>query len=116
MYEIWLAINIMYELMWNYIPFVLSVLILWVVLMVFAVQQGAAWLQGLRRGLLGMLVIVVITFLVFPYITQSSLGNLGYWIDYLFLLQIALGYGVVFGLGFIWPVPALVARKQRSSH
>ena len=112
MYEVWLGLNILYELMWNYMPFVLTVAALWVALMAYAIQHDAAWRQGLRGGLLGMLVIVVVTFLVFPYITKSSLSNLGYWMDYLFLFQIAVGYGVVFGLGFVWPLVALSARKR----
>lgn len=115
MYEIWLALNILYELMWNYMPFVLSVVALWVILMTYALLHNAAWRQGLKRGLQSTLVVVVVTFLVFPSITKSSLNNLGYWIDYVFLLQIAVAYGVVFGLGFAWPLWALAARQSKTS-
>ena len=110
MYEIWLGMNILYELMWNYLSFVLAVVVSWVILMTYAIQKGAAWRRGLRGGLVGMLVVIVVSFLGFPSLTMSSLGNLGYWIDYLFLFQIALAYGVVFGLGFVWPIAAIAAR------
>lgn len=112
MYEIWLAMNILYEVAWNYIPFVLSVAILFAVLLIYALQHQAAWRQGFKGGVIGVIVIAIVTFLVFPYLTQSSLNNLGYWIDYLFLLQIAGAYGLVFGLGFVWPLTALAARKS----
>lgn len=112
MYEIWLGMNILYELMWNYLPFVLAVVVSWVILMTYAIQHDAAWRRGVRGGLLGMLVVSVVSFLAFPSLTMSSLGNLGYWIDYLFLFQIAVAYGVVFGLGFVWPVAALAARTR----
>ena len=46
MYEIWLGMNILYELMWNYLPFVLAVVVSWVILMTYAIQPDAAWRQS----------------------------------------------------------------------
>lgn len=114
MYEIWLALNILYELMLNYIPFVLTVAILWGVLMTYALQHHASWRRGLRGGLISGVLVTIVTFLVFPDLTKSALENLGYWIDVLFLLQIAVAYGVVFGLGFGWPIAALAMRGDQS--
>jgi len=115
MYEIWLGLNILYGLMWDYMPFVLSVTVLLAILLTYAIQHQANWRGGFKGGLLGVFVITVITFLIFPYLTKSSLSELGYWIDYVFLLQIAGAYGLVFGLGFIWPLSALAVRQRKST-
>jgi hypothetical protein len=112
MYEIWLAMNILYEVAWNYMPFVLSVIVLFAILLTYAIQHQAAWRRGIKGGIVGGIVITVLTFLMFPYLTKSSLSNLGYWIDYVFLLQIAVGFGLVFGLGFVWPLTALAAARK----
>lgn len=112
MYEIWLAINILYELALMYLPFILTVITLWVVLLVYALQHQADWRKGLRGGIFGGIAVAALTFLIFPYITKSSLADLSYWIDYVFLFQIAAGYGVVVGLGFIWPIAALRCRAK----
>jgi hypothetical protein len=116
MYEIWLGLNILYGLMWDYMPFVVSTVVLFAVLLTYAIQHHANWRGGFKGGVLGVVLITFVTFLFFPYLTKSSLSELGYWIDYVFLLQIAGGYGLVFGLGFIWPLSALVARKTQTAH
>lgn len=46
MYEIWLAINILYELALMYVPFILTVVTLWVVLLVYALQHQAGYIAG----------------------------------------------------------------------
>jgi hypothetical protein len=115
MYEIWLGLNILYGLMWDYMPFVLSVAVIFAILLTYAIQHQANWRGGFKGGLLGVFLITLVTFMIFPYLTKSSLSELGYWIDYVFLLQIAAGYGIVFGLGFVWPLSALAARYRQSA-
>jgi len=42
-----------------------------------------------------------------PSLTQSSLGNLGYWVDWAFVAAVAVAGGVAVGL-LLWPLLALL--------
>ena len=102
MYEIWLAMNIVYEIALGIWPLLALLLAVWVALLVAA--RGRLGARQVRQTLLlGALVAVALFFSV-PTLTQSSLSNMGYWVDWANLLAIALGLGA---LAAVFSVPIL---------
>ena len=96
MYEIWLAMNIIYEIALGIWPLLALLLAVWVALLVAA--RGRLGARQVRQALLlGALVALALFFSV-PTLTQSSLANMGYWVDWANLLAIALGLGALAGV------------------
>lgn len=110
MYEIWLAINIVYETALSIWPLMALALALWLVTL---------WLARGRRGGakaamgVGALVAVLLFFTV-PSLTNSSLANMGYWVDWANLLAVALGLGAAAAV-WVWPLMALLKGKARTA-
>ena len=52
----------------------------------------------------------VIAFIALPGLTDSSFGNIGYWIDWLNLIGISAGVGAAIGL-FVWPLATILHRR-----
>ena len=102
MYEIWLAMNIVYEIALGIWPLLALLLAVWAVMLVAARRRLGAR-QVRQAALLGALVAVALFFSV-PTLTQSSLANMGYWVDWANLLAIALGLGA---LAAVFSVPLL---------
>jgi len=48
--------------------------------------------------------------LLLPWLTQSGLGELSYWVDWAALIGMALGFGLAAAL-FTWPLLALLLRS-----
>jgi len=105
MYEIWLAMNIVYEIALSAWPALALALALWLGLLWAARARLGG--QALRPALaVGALAAVALFFTV-PALTQSAFANMGYWVDWANLLAIALGLGLLAAL-FAWPVVALL--------
>lgn len=102
MYEIWLAMNIVYEIALGIWPLLALLLAVWAVMLVAARRRLGAR-QVRQAALLGALVAVALFFSV-PTLTQSSLANMGYWVDWANLLAVALGLGA---LAAVFSVPLL---------
>lgn len=102
MYEIWLAMNIVYEIALGIWPLLALLLSVWVALLVAA--RGRLGARQVRQAaLLGALVAVALFFSV-PTLTQSSLAKMGYWVDWANLLAVALGLGA---LAAVFSLPLL---------
>jgi hypothetical protein len=102
MYEIWLVMNIVYEIALGVWPLLALLLAVWVVTLVAA--RGRLGGRQVRQALLlGALVAVALFFSV-PTLTQSSLANMGYWVDWANLLAVALGLGA---LAAVFSLPLL---------
>ena len=109
MYEIWLMLNIVYEIALTIWPLLALALGVWVLLLWAArrrLGQGA-W----RPAALVATGAAAVLFFWVPGLTQSSLSNMGYWVDWANLLAVALGLGVL-AAGFAWPLLALLLRKR----
>lgn len=100
MYEIWLAMNIVYEIALGIWPLLALLLAVWVALLVAA--RGRMGARPAGRALVLGLVVAVALFFSVPALTQSSLANMGYWVDWANLLAIALGLGA---LAAVFSVP-----------
>ncbi|ENO97293.1 hypothetical protein [Thauera phenylacetica] len=110
MYEIWLTLNILYELGLQYLPVVIGTALLWLALMAVAAARGRAdWGAALKPAIAIAVVVTAITFFVTPGMTQSSFANMGYWVDWGNLLLYAAAFGAVGG-ALAWPVAAMMRR------
>ena len=110
MYEIWLTLNILYELGLQYLPMVIGTALLWLALMAVAAARGrAGWGAALKPAIAIAVVVTAITFFVTPGMTQSSFANMGYWVDWGNLLLYAAAFGAVGG-ALAWPVAAMMRR------
>ena len=110
MYEIWLTLNILYELGLQYLPMVIGTALLWLALMAVAAARGrAGWGAALKPAIAIAVVVTAITFFITPGMTKSSFANMGYWVDWgnLFLYAAAFG-GVAAAL--VWPLAAMMRR------
>ena len=108
MHEIWLVLNIVYEIALSVWPLLAVVLVVWL---------GLRWAARARLGrrgverqavLVGALLALALFFTV-PILTQSSLSNRGYWVDWANLVAVALGLGTASGI-FVWPLLALLRK------
>ena len=106
MYEIWLGVNILYELAWMYAPLVCGVTIMLALGYGLAWQRGGQWRAALTRALTVASVTGLVSVLLLPTLTRSSLAEMGYWIDWLNLLLISAGVRVLCGL-LVWPFAAM---------
>ncbi len=112
MYEIWLTLNILFELALQYLPLVLGVGALWLVLMVLAASRGnAGWSAALKPAFVVFLVVTAITFFITPGMTKSSFANMGYWVDWGNLFLYAAAFGGV-GAALTWPLAAMMRRAR----
>lgn len=109
MYEIWLMLNILYEIALPLWPALLLALLLWLGLL-WAARAGLR-ASGWRQPALIGAGATALAFLALPAATQSSLGQLDYWVDWAFVAAVALGVGAAVAL-YAWP---LLALKRRSS-
>jgi hypothetical protein len=114
MYEIWLALNIVWEIALGMWPLLAAALALWAVLMALAARRaGRAWARGLTPALLAGAAVAVLAFVALPGLTRSSLGELRYWVDWANLLAMAGGFGAL-AVAFAWPLAALLRSPQRA--
>lgn len=120
MYEIWLAINIVWEyFLLHSLLFVLYAIILLLVWGIALRRHGRAILRPPFCQLIGSWLIgTVIAMLVVPWLTSANHADLDYWVDWANLFAIAAGCGVALAL-LAWPLaaicPACCARKRCSA-
>ncbi|MCZ2291126.1 MAG: hypothetical protein LC125_04190 [Burkholderiales bacterium] len=106
MYEIWLAMNILWEIALTVWPWLLALLVLLIAAWSAALVRGSA---GWRAGLAGTVAIGVLAaaavILTLPMWSRSSLGELAYWVDWANLLAIAAGAAGI-AMAVAWPLLA----------
>lgn len=107
MYEIWLVMNIVWEIALGFWPLLLLGALAWLVLMALAWRRPAAhWRSAWPMAAVIAVGAAVSGFLVVPMATRSSLQELAYWVDWANLASIALGIGAA-ALAFAWPARVL---------
>ena len=110
MYEIWLALNILFELAMANLPIVAFFLVLWIALMAFVLLRGRAnWRGALPATLLAWCSPAPQPSSACPAV-QSSISDMRYWVDWANLVAIAAGLGGVVAL-LVWPFIAGMARR-----
>jgi len=115
MYEIWLVMNIVWEIALGIWPLLALAAVAWLVLVALAWRRPAAhWRSALPMAAGVAVVAVVVGFLGVPTTIRSSLQELAYWVDWANLASIALGIGAA-ALAFAWPAGVLW-RRQGGAH
>jgi hypothetical protein len=106
MYEIWLVMNIVWEIALGIAPWLIGGAALWLILVALAARRRpSGWRAALPGALLTGAVVAVAAFLAVPGLTKSSLGELAYWVDWANLVGVALGFGGI-AAAFAWPLLA----------
>ena len=105
MYEIWLVINILWEMALSLWPVLLVVGVIWALLVLRAVSRGGAWRQSLALALAAGGVVALVLVPVVPGAVGSSLRDMGYWVDWANLLAICAGFGAA-AFALAWPLLA----------
>lgn len=112
MYEIWLGLNIVYELALGYIVHIALYLLL-LAAFYFSVWRQQLSLRGaVRPTLLFAAVAAVLAMLLVPASTRSSLNEVNYLVDWMNLLGISLGVAGLLAL-LVWPLYALYCPSCR---
>lgn len=104
MYEIWLALNIVYEIALGIWPVIAVALAVW--LLALWAARARLGKPALRDAIVVGALIAVALFFAVPSLTRSSLANMGYWVDWANLLAVAGGLGLLAGV-FAFPLLAL---------
>ncbi len=111
MYEIWLVLNIVWEIALDVWPLLAVAALAWLALAAAAVRRPSAhWRGALPAAAALAALAALIGFLAVPSLTRSSLGELAYWVDWANLAGVALAIGGV-ALAFAWPALALRRRN-----
>jgi len=109
MYELWLMLNIVWEIALGLWPVLLLAALLWVALAATAWgRTGAHWRTGLVPALGIGMVTAIVAALLLPGSLRSSLSDMGYWLDWATLAGLAAAVGGVVA-AFAWP---LIAWRQ----
>ncbi|ENO90020.1 hypothetical protein [Thauera linaloolentis] len=109
MYEIWLTLNILFELGLQYLPAVIGTMLLWLMLFA-ATRPGVGWRRALLPAVVVGAIATVITFFITPGMTLSSFDDMGYWVDWMNLFFYAAAFGAV-AAALAWPIAASLCRK-----
>ena len=114
MYEIWLMLNIVWEIALGAWPLVLALLALIVAAFAAALSRREGdWRDALPAALGIALVTGVLVFATLPTLTRSSLHELKYWVDWLTLAGLAAAAAAVVAT-LLWPLTVLM--KPRNPH
>lgn len=109
MYEIWLLLNIVFEVALTVWPMLVAALLFWLALLWGAGQRLRA------HTLMGSLALggaaVLVAALVLPALTRSSLNDMSYWLDWAALAGLSLACGAVVA-AFALPVLSLLRRTH----
>jgi hypothetical protein len=107
MYEIWLVINIVWEIALEVWPLLAVATLMWLGLMTAALKRAQpAWRRAAPLALAVAAAVAALTFAFVPSLTRSSLAEMGYWVDWANLAAVALAFGVA-ALAYAWPLLAL---------
>jgi hypothetical protein len=111
MYEIWLTLNILWELAAGAWPAVAASLLLWLVVVSLACLRRVSWRRSFLPALLLSAAAAAVAFLAIPGWTKSSLSELGYWVDWLNLLALAAAAGGITA-AFAWPLIGMLKGRR----
>ena len=107
MYEIWLAMNIAFEIAWDLWPALLPLALVWATVMLIN-RKKLALVSASSLAALAVLVALAAV-LALPSLSKSTLADMGYWVDWAALLGMAAGMGVAAAV-LLWPIMAMRKR------
>lgn len=116
MYEIWLVINILWEIALSVLPALLALMGAWgVVVVLAAARRGGAWWPALRRSLAFGALVAVLALFAIPLVLDSSISEVRYVADWLGLAGMAGGAGAGAAL-LAWPMLVLALARVPAAH
>ena len=115
MYEIWLAMNIVWEIAMGIWPALLLAALAWLALVAAALRRpGSRWAAGLGPAAMAGAAVAVAAVFAVPWLTHSSIAEMGYWVDWVNLAAIAAGFGAI-AAAYAWPVAAMRRGQGREA-
>ncbi|MDY0207558.1 MAG: hypothetical protein RBR82_13190 [Pseudomonas sp.] len=110
MYEIWLVINTVYELILANMDITLGLLIPWLALMLLTqFKKQVPWSQVIKPTLVVAIVLWFVFFALVPGMTKSSFASVNSGIDWLVVAGLAAGFS---GIIAIFVGPAYLLSKR----
>ena len=114
MYEIWLTLNILWELGMTILPWLIAGAVIWVLLMLPALRRSRAdWGRNFKLAFWLALAFGIFIFAVTPAWTKASFSDMGYWIDWGNLLMIGVAWAAG-AFAFLWPLLTLVRGRGQA--
>ncbi len=107
MYEIWLMLNIAYEVVLTMWPVLVLALVVWLALMWVAGRRLSG--QTLTWSIAMGAVVALLAVFVLPSLSGSSVDDMSYWLDWATLAGLALVCGAV-AAAFAFPLLSLARR------
>ncbi len=114
MYEIWLMLNIVWEIALGIWPLLLGALILWLAILGAARRKVTGhWRAAIRPALVIGAVVAIVAALLMPGWTRSTLSDVSYRVDWAILLAMGVGAGTA-AVAFAWPLLAWLQGRTRA--
>lgn len=113
MYEIWLAVNIVWEIAVDQASWTIPLAIVFVVLVLLALVRGGDWRGGWRWAWTSAVIAAAAAIVALPALTGAAWSDVSYIVDGLILVAIAAAFGVAVG-AFVWLL-AVVLRPRAAS-
>ncbi|MDT3678840.1 MAG: hypothetical protein ROZ64_08390 [Burkholderiaceae bacterium] len=113
MYEIWLAVNIAWEIVVAQAVWAIPLAIVFAGLVVHAFARRGNWRAGWRWAWKSAVFAGVAAALVLPGLSGASWSDLAYVVDWMLLVVIAAAIAAVVG-AFVWPLAAVLLAGRAS--
>lgn len=110
MYEIWLAVNIAWEIVVAQAAWTISLAVVFVALVVLAFVRGGDWSAGWRWAWKSAVLAAAAAAVALPRLSGASWSDLSYVVDWLLLVAIAAAFGVAVA-AIVWPLAAAFRRR-----
>lgn len=114
MYEIWLAVNIAWEIVVAQAVWTVPLAIVFVGLVVHAFARRGDWRAGWRWAWKSALFAGVAAAIVLPPLSDAAWSDLAYVVDWMLLAVLAAAAATVVG-ALVWPLAAAVLAGGASS-
>lgn len=113
MYEIWLVLNIVWEIAReNVVPVTFGVLALVALVLNASRKPAAAWRRAFGPAAGVGVVVALVAALVVPSLTRASLSDMKYWVDWFNLFAVAVAVGGI-AAAFAWPLVTMARGTPR---
>jgi len=111
-YELWLALNIVYELaLANLAVLIILAIAIAFLFGVAAVKGAPAWGKGLKVGIIAGVIVTIAGIFFVPTMIGSSIGDVAYWVDWANLFAVSAGFGAA-AAALIWPIGAMFVTRD----